>query len=213
MVVHAHFPLGEPRVQREARAVREAGYDVTVVCLRNSDEPRREVIDGLTVVRLPVSHQRGASLLKMIVEYLTFFVLVTVWLARETIARPFAVVHFHNPPDFLIFAGLVPRLRGFRLVLDVHDLSPHMFGVRVPGALGRLASRLLLIAERMACRLADQVMTVHKPYRAELVRHGVSEEKVQVVMNSVDRAVLSRAAWPSRSVGDRPGSRWHITGR
>ena len=115
------------------------------------------------------------------------------WLAWRSMRRPFAIVHFHNPPDFLIIAGLLPRAIGCKLILDVHDLSPHMFAIRVPGRGGMLASRVLIWVERLSCALAHQVITVHEPYRAELVKHGVPAAKVRVVMNSADDAVLSRA--------------------
>src|SRR5581483_836509 len=46
---------------------------------------------------------------------------------------------------------------------------------------------------RLACAIAHDVVTVHTPYRRELVQHGVPESKITVVMNSVDEAVLERA--------------------
>jgi glycosyltransferase involved in cell wall biosynthesis len=193
MVVHAYFPLGEPRVQREARAAREAGFDVTVLALRGDDEPREEIVDGIRVLRAALDHQRGAGLGQMVSEYLAFCGLAVFWLAWRSMRRPFTIVHFHNPPDFLIIAGLLPRAMGSKLILDIHDLSPHMFAIRVPGRAGTLASRVLVWVERLSCALAHQVITVHEPYRAELVKHGVPAAKVRVVMNSADDAVLCRA--------------------
>jgi glycosyltransferase involved in cell wall biosynthesis len=193
MVVHAYFPLGEPRVQREARAAREAGFDVTVFALRGEDEPREEMVDGIRVRRAALDHRRGAGLARMVFEYLAFGELALFWLAWHSMRRPFAIVHFHNPPDFLIIAGLLPRAIGSKLILDIHDLSPHMFAIRVPGRGGMLASRVLTWVERLACAIAHEVITVHEPYRAELVKHGVPADKVRVVMNSADDAVLSRA--------------------
>jgi glycosyltransferase involved in cell wall biosynthesis len=193
MVVHAYYPLGEPRVQREAGAARDAGFEVTVLCLRADGEPARQQIDGIHVRRAPVRHRRGAGLARMLVEYLTFCGLACLWLAARSARRPFDIVHFHNPPDFLTVAGLVPRARGSKLVLDVHDLSSHLFGVRVGGRVGWLATRILVWIERLACAGVDGVVTVHEPYRRELVEHGVRADKVCVVMNSVDDAVLGRA--------------------
>ena len=40
--------------------------------------------------------------------------------------------------------------------------------------------------ERAAARAADAVVTVHEPYRAELVSRGIPECKTAVVMNTVD---------------------------
>ena len=62
MVVHAYYPIGEPRVQREARAALNFGYQVTVICLRGNGESARERIDGVDVRRLSLQHGRGARL-------------------------------------------------------------------------------------------------------------------------------------------------------
>ena len=129
----------------------------------------------------------------MIFEYVAFCLMATGWLGLRSIRRPFDIIHVHNPPDFLIAAGLLPKARGSRLILDIHDLSPHMFGIRVPGRAGAVASRILIWIERLACALADQVITVHEPYQRELIRHGIAPAKVRVVMNSADDLVLSRA--------------------
>jgi len=194
MVVHAYFPLGEPRVQREAAAARDAGFDVTVLCLRGEGEPRRATVDGVRVVRFPLRHERGGGLGRLAFEYLSFCLCACWWLSARSLRRPFEIVHFHNPPDFLVASGAMCRSRGSRLILDVHDLSSHMFAARFPGPLGRALAAALVWIELAASRLADTVITVHEPYRRELVSHGVPARKVRVVMNSVDTAVLERAA-------------------
>ena len=193
MVVHAYYPLAEPRVQREARAARDAGFEVTVLALRGQGEDPEEDVDGIHVRRVPLGHKRGAGFARILSEYLTFCALACWWLARESARRPFDVVHFHNPPDFLIVAGVIPRLRGSKLILDVHDLSSHMITVRAGGPLGRIAAGTFLWIERLACASVDAVVTVHEPYRRELARHGVPARKVRVVMNSVDEGLLERS--------------------
>jgi len=40
MVVHAHYPLGESRVERQAQALIRAGYQVDVICLRQAGEAK-----------------------------------------------------------------------------------------------------------------------------------------------------------------------------
>ena len=191
MVVHAYYPIGEPRVQREAKAARDAGYDVTVLCLRQPGEPRIERVAGIEVRRASLSHVRGASLGRIAFEYLAFTALATAILASAAARRSYDVVQIHAPPDFLLLAGVLPKLCGARLLLDVHDLSPHMYGARFGGRLASLVSRSLTAVERSACHVADQVVTVHEPYRAQLREDGVDGQKVVVVMNAVDESLLA----------------------
>jgi glycosyltransferase involved in cell wall biosynthesis len=100
-------------------------------------------------------------------------------------------VQIHNPPDFLIFAGGVPKLRGAALIFDIHDFAPELFELRYGSRpVGALLTKLLRAMEALATRLADAVITVHEPYRRELISKGVPGRKAIVVMNSVDEAVL-----------------------
>src|SRR5262245_17913368 len=107
MVVHGPYPIGEPRVTRQARAALEAGFDVDVVATRRPDEPTSEVVDGVRVFRLPVEHRRGGGILWILREYLGFTLLATLKVARLSARRRYAVVQVHNPPDFLIAAAMI----------------------------------------------------------------------------------------------------------
>lgn len=190
MVVHGPYPIGEPRVAREAAAAREHGYAVEIVSMRRAGEPAREVVDGMQVIRLPVQHLRGAGIGRVIVEYLMFATLAAGEVAKRAIKRRYDIVQVHNPPDFLIVAAVVPRLLGSRIIFDIHDPSPEMFAMRFPGRVGAAAGVILRRLERMATVLADAVVTVHDPYRRELVARGTPAEKTAVVMNSIDERLL-----------------------
>lgn len=209
MVVHAYYPIGEPRVEREAKAAAHAGYAVDVVCLTQAGEPCSETVDGIEVHRLPIAHDRSAGLLGMGREYLSFALRASVTVAalarrhRRAFER---VVQVHAPPDFLIIAGILPKLLGSRLVLDIHDLSSHLYRSRFARrkmAL-RMANLVLVLIERAACAIADEVITVHEPYRAELISHGVRLSDVTVVMNAVDERLIKQVRArrePRRSSG------------
>ena len=197
MVVHGPYPIGEPRVAREVAAALAAGYEVDVVAMRRSGEPSRESVDGADVVRLPLSHQRGTGLLGMVAEYVGFTALASGVVAKLMLRRRYSVVQIHNPPDFLIVAGLVPRALGAYVIFDVHDLSSDMFAMRWAGKPGaRIAERLLRAIERAATSLADAVVTVHEPYRRELAARGVPAGKLTVVMNTLDESLLPRRSAP-----------------
>jgi glycosyltransferase involved in cell wall biosynthesis len=191
MIVHALYPVGESRGEQEARTAREAGYDVHVICLRSSHEPASETVDGVRVVRLPVERARPAETLRFLTEYVRFALRATVEVLRIHRRDPIDVVYIHSPPDFLAISALIPKLLGCGVVLDIHDLSPHMFDVRFGGRrLAGLVQRVLQLVEGRACSLADRVITVHEPYRDELVAHGVPADKIAVVMNApADRAI------------------------
>lgn len=204
MVVHSRFP-NDPRVHRATRMARGAGFEVDLVCLSEPGLPRREVLDEVRVWRLPVTHRRGVGAVRMVWEYAAFALLATFAVALRAGRRGYDVVHVHNPPDFLPIAALVPRLRGAKVIFDVHDLSPLMFQERFEGR--RLLLSLIHRLERLACRFADGVVTVHEPYREELAAHGVDPGKVTVVMNTPDEELIE-AARHRAAVRPREGQGW-----
>ena len=189
MVVHAAYPQ-DVRVFREARLAVREGYEVDVVALREDGQAAKEVVEDVQVVRVPVSHRRGASWVSMIAEYVSFCALAITVLARRSLSRPYDIVQIHNPPDFLVASALLPKMRGARTILDVHDLSSDMFSMRFEGRLAKLVERPLRLMEQLAARVADAVVTVHEPYRQELVARGVPAAKIVVVMNTVDETLL-----------------------
>lgn len=197
MIVHSYYPVGEVRAEREARAAVEAGYSVDVICLRRPHEAHVEIVQDIRITRLPVQHVRGAGALRSISEYIEFALRASASVLRIHRKAPIDVVYVHAPPDFLIVTALIPRLLGSRVVLDIHDLSPHMFDARFGDSrLARPVERVLRAVERGACSVADRVITVHAPYRDELAAHGVPPEKITVVMNAPmpDTVALARAA-------------------
>ena len=190
MLLHGHFPM-EVRVAAEVRAAMEAGFDVDVIALRGVGEEPEEVVDGARVLRLPIRHEHGAGPVATAKEYIGFTVLAGIKAAGLAPRRRYAIVQVHNPPDFLLLAALGPRLLGARIVLDVHDLAPDMFNMRFGDRRGAgVAERILRFVEKLAIRAADSIVTVHEPYRQELISRGAKPERVEVVLNSLDERLL-----------------------
>ena len=194
MVVHAHYPE-DPRVSREALAARDAGHAVSVLCLRAPGEPAREVVDGVEVERLalPIADRSRSALAAFLIEYVGFALKASLRLARRLLTRPrLDVVYVNTPPDFLAVVGLVPRLLRRKVVIDIHDSSPLLFGERFGGRGARLAQWVLGRIERGACALAHEVVTVHEGYVELLARNAVPRRKITTVMNSPDARRVER---------------------
>jgi glycosyltransferase involved in cell wall biosynthesis len=191
MVVHGPYPVGEPRVAREAMAALHGGFEVDVVAMRNPGEASDEVVDGVRVHRLQDLRSSRSRPSELAREYLGFSALAVNRVARLHRERRYSVVQIHNPPDFLIAAAVVPRLTGARVVFDIHDLSPELLAARMAKRPGASAiARVLRWVESAAVRMADAVVTVHEPYRAELLARGVPARKIVVVLNALDEKLV-----------------------
>jgi glycosyltransferase involved in cell wall biosynthesis len=204
MVLHGPYPVGEGRVANEARAALDAGWEVDVVAMRKPGEPTEEVIDGVAVYRLPLSHRWGGGAVEVAREYLGFTALATAKVTALMRRRRYAVVQVHNPPDFLILAALAPRLFGARVVFDIHDFAPDLFAMRFGSRRGfRIAHGIMRGVERLATRVATAIVTVHDPYRRALERRGVPAEKITIVLNSLDERLVPAAVPQDETNGFR----------
>jgi glycosyltransferase involved in cell wall biosynthesis len=192
MVVHAYYPVGETRVQREALALLAAGYEVDVLCLRDRGERAVDTEEGVNIYRLPMKRYKGLGLPGQLIEYLAFFMLAFFKLLSLYPKRSYGAVQVHNLPDFLIFCAIYPKLCGAKLILDLHDLMPEFFAAKTEGDMNSLAVRVVTWQEQLSCRFADHVITVTDVWKETLIQRGVPEHKVSVVMNVADGRIFHR---------------------
>ncbi len=190
MVVHAYYPLGETRVEREAQALIRHGYAVDVICLRDEGEPAVETIEEVSVYRLPVKRSKRRGMAVQLLEYLAFFFLAFAKLVGLHWRQRYRVVQVHNLPDFLVFAALGPKLMGARLILDLHDLMPEFYASRFGRGLDSWPVRLVIWQEQLSCRFANHVITVSEHWRQTLIKRGVPAHKCSVVMNVADESIF-----------------------
>jgi glycosyltransferase involved in cell wall biosynthesis len=213
MVVHAYYPLGETRVERQAQALVGHGTEVDVICLRIRGEPTRATVDEVNVYRLPVWRFANRIAVQLL-EYVIFFVLASIRLTILHLRHRYDVVQVHNLPDFLVFVALIPKMTGARVVLDLHDLMPEMLAEQIQKPMNSLTVRLLLWQERLSCRFADHVITVTELWRQALIERGQPASKVTVVMNVADDRVFQRTDLPDAdAIGNGHESKARGNGR
>lgn len=177
------------RTWQEAKALADAGWDVTVIGPRGAGEMRRlrDRIDGIEVLRYP---QRAASgLAGYLAEYLPSMLFTAGWLAWTRRRGRIAVIHGCNPPDLFWAFGVLARPDGTAYVFDQHDANPELSRTKFGegGIRGRLLHRLTLAMERASYRAAALVLAPNDSY-ADIARGRgrVPSERVVVVRNSPD---------------------------
>lgn len=188
------FPQ-DPRVRREAFALRDAGYEVTVIAPARQGQRAQESVDGVHVYRFPAP-PAGNGLMGYLVEY-GYSMLATFALSlRSFFERGFDVIHAANPPDTFALVAAPFKLLGKRFVYDHHDLAPEMYYARFQGQGNQLVYRTLSWFEVLSCRLADHVIATNQSYKAlEMARSGVPEERITIVRNGpeIERFASAKA--------------------
>jgi glycosyltransferase involved in cell wall biosynthesis len=200
MFVENHFP-SDTRVKNESDILRDAGYSITVVCLRGKKETARsKVVDGIQVYSIPrvsiftktrkdnpVGLQRFwlrvVALTGYMWEYLYFTSACFVVSLYVAMRHGFDVIHAHNPPDTLFLVAAIYKPFGKKFVFDHHDLCPELYQSRYKAEKGFLTNMLALL-ENGSLKLADITIATNESYRRIQIERGkVKPENVFVVRN------------------------------
>ncbi|MGE0233635.1 MAG: glycosyltransferase, partial [Flavobacteriaceae bacterium] len=181
------------RVWQEARALSDAGWDVTVICPRSEQYSRsREMIDGIDIWRhnLPLEAEgRWAFLIEYgAALYHQSRLLFALWRSKG-----FDVVQACNPPDLIFLVAAPYKLLGKRFVFDHHDVCPELFEAKFERR--GIFHRLLRFAERRTFAAADLVISANETYRRLAIeRGGKRPEDVISVYSVPDRNRIRRVA-------------------
>jgi glycosyltransferase involved in cell wall biosynthesis len=185
--------ISDARVRRHAEALVQRGDAVDVICLA----PDQAFDDrGVRVIGLRMSRYRGARAAGYINGYLQFFIRASYHAARLSRSKGYDTVVVCTMPDAAVLCGLIPRLRGARLVLDIHDTMPELYQAKFSGWRGRIGARLLKIEERASAALAECVIAVHDLHAQRLIEAGIPKNKIRVIINSPDSALFTREGSP-----------------
>jgi glycosyltransferase involved in cell wall biosynthesis len=192
------------RVWQEACTLRNAGYDVSVVCPRTAQCPAaREDLDGVHVYRYRPGHE-ARGLLGYVVEYTVALVAQTLLAWRVALTRRIDVVQACNPPDllFLVALPLVLLFRA-RFVFDHHDVSPELLMAKGHGPRS-LVVRVATALERLTFGCAVVSIATNGSYRDVAVRRGgMPPERVFVVRSGPPAGFGDAAPDPAHRRGRR----------
>jgi len=164
-----------------------AGYSVDVLALRSHEGKKSYCLNGVNVRTLSLGKKRS-SLTRYFFEYAVFFLWVFFRLPLQMRKRRYLVVDVNTLPDFLIFAAILARWMGAKLVLDLHEIT-HEFCMSKYGiAENSWTIQLMAYLEKISVRFADHVITINQPIEDLLVSRGLDRSKSTIVMNSADEA-------------------------
>ena len=188
MVTFSPYPA-DPRPRRAAEALVNEGMSVDLLCLGDEKEPKRERLDEIDVLRIPIDHRRGSKL-SYAYNYSAFILITTSILAVRAIKRRYDLVYVHNMPDILVLCSLVPKALGAKVILDMHDPMPELMTTIFNLDKDRLSVRLMRRLERWCMARANAVVTVNIACKRIFASRSCRPEKIGVVMNSPDERIF-----------------------
>jgi glycosyltransferase involved in cell wall biosynthesis len=185
LIVVENLPVpADTRVWKEARALTQAGYAISVVCPKGHGFMLPfERIEGIDIYRY--SALEASGLLGYFLEY-TWALLSQFFLAVKIFRKThFRVLQGCNPPDTVFLIGIVFKIFGVRFIFDQHDPAPELYVIKFRRE--GLLFRMCLLAERLTFRTADVVIVTNDTAKeVAAARARLSPERLFVVRNCPD---------------------------
>jgi glycosyltransferase involved in cell wall biosynthesis len=209
MVTFSPYP-DDPRPRRAVDALVAEGAKVELICLAGEGLPRREVLGGVDVLRVPLKRLRRGKF-EYAYQYSTFILMSSAIFAARSLTRRYDLVYVHNMPDILVLSAMVPKAFGAKVVLDLHDPMPELMMTIFNLEKDSRSVRLVRAVETWSIARADSVLTVNLAMKKLISSRSCGPEKIGVVMNSPDGRIFPmRVPGPNPSTDHAAGKRFSI---
>ena len=196
IVRHRRYPH-DARIANQVQALLDAGCEVDVLCMWSPGDPLCSRLEnGAWVVRLPSLARKRGSSLRYIAEYGTFFLISFLFLGLMQIRRQYRVVHVCTLPDFLVFAALMPKAFGAKIVLDLRECTPEFYHIKFGVEMDSALMKAMIALEQHGIRFADAALTCTEQMRQRFIERGADPDKIFVMMNAIDPELFNQPTLP-----------------
>ena len=150
---------------------------------------KREIMDGVPVLRVPLYPSHDQSRFGRAANYLSFFASASV-LGSMMTRKPDVIYAYHPPLTTGLAAAVIGGVKRVPFVLDIMDMWPDTIT-----ATGMLSNQKLLKIIDKSCRylykIADAISVVSSGFRSLLIDRDVPAEKIRVIYNWTDETAHS----------------------
>lgn len=150
-----------------------SGYRVKLI--------QREVIDGVTVTRVPLYPSHGQSGIGRVLNYISFAA-SSLFYGLFAAKKPDVIYAYHPPLTVGIAASLIRLFRRVPVVYDIQDMWPDTLK-----ATGMFSNEKALKVVARVCdwvyKRVDQIVVLSPGFKRLLIERGVPAQKIDVIYN------------------------------
>mgnify|MGYP006289108979 FL=1 len=195
LIIVQNLPVPfDRRVWREARALTDAGYQVSIISPKGKHGKYQEnfqELENIQIYRYPAPFE-AKNTAGYIMEFAYCWLATAVLSLRVLINQGFDVIQACNPPETYFLLGFFYKLFGKGFIFDHHDLSPEMYLAK-GGEKGGLLYHGLLWLEKLTFNTAEVVITTNQSHKQIAVERGnFPEEDIFIVRNGPSSERLQR---------------------
>jgi glycosyltransferase involved in cell wall biosynthesis len=148
----------------------------------------KEMIDGVTIHRVPIYPSHDSSAIKRVANYISFAT-SSCLCGLFSVSRPDVIYSYHPPLTTALSATLISLFRRSPLVVDIQDLWPDTLA-----ATGMLNNKKALSFVEVFCQFvykrASKVVVLSPGFKKRLLERGVPVTKLEVIYNWCDEEIL-----------------------
>jgi glycosyltransferase involved in cell wall biosynthesis len=194
MLVYSNYS-NDNRVRRYAETLARRGDQVRVFCLGKADKVKArqwETMNGVKVLRLQSRSTAEAGKWLPAWRLSRFFLRALSQLSPKNLPDGCDLLHVHNIPDFLVFAGIRLKFRGTPIILDIHDIVPELYESKFTQGRFSLFAAGLRRIEKWSCRFANHVIIANHIWKKTLIERSLPAHRLTALVNNVDLDLFSR---------------------
>ena len=201
---------GSAILYREAKSLKEKGFDVDIICLRDTrKENVFQVYEGINLYGIQPREEREKKASIYFERLIAFCIKATAMMSWLGLTRKYDIVHVTTPPDFLVYAAFLPKLRGAKIILDIHDIGPELFMRKLHKPEDGIIIKMLKYFERKAAIFSDHVITVTDLWRDKLISRSVPAAKCTSILNVPDDSLFKAYAPAEKAESDKVRLSYH----
>ena len=189
MLVYSFYE-NDNRVMRYAETLVRRGDQVDVFSLRKDGQPFHDAISGVNVYRIQKRIKNEKGKLSFLFRLTKFLLVSSFFLTKYHIKNHYQVIHVHNVPDFLVFAAILPKMFGSKIILDIHDIVPELFATSFNKTTDSLLFKSLVAIEKASCAFANHVIIANHIWHKIITTRSARENKCSVILNYPDESVF-----------------------
>lgn len=179
------------RVRRYAETLVKRGDRVDAIVLRQNGQKANNVISGVNVYKIQGRNINEKFKIQYLFKLLLFLLKSAITLSLLNLKNRYNVIHVHSVPDFEVFAAIIAKSTGAKVILDIHDIVPELFAGKFKAGKNSFFFRLLLLVEKLSMAFSDHVIVANHIWYRRLIERSVAPEKCSVIMNYPDPSIFS----------------------
>jgi len=184
------FYESDNRIMRYADALAQRGDIVDVIALKSQDTTQYEKIKNVNVYRIQKRMINEKHKITYLYRLTVFLLRSSLFISRRHFKHPYDLIHVHSVPDFEVFAALLPKLLGTKIILDIHDIVPEFYASKFSGGKDSLFFKVLVKIEQLSIKFSNHVIISNHLWYKTLINRSVDESKCTTVMNYPDESIF-----------------------